>query len=189
MGEPTNSNSFAPLDDGNDVSDETPDNQDGNVKVASHSAGSAFTHGMLLSSGIENGREDLGNNENRDEVAPLKVTDEGYLVNENGNKVFTTNEEAIKDGSMVLDAKGRMPGIYLDDLEELQRRQYGDAVEAAHAAAVAGKNSKVERQVNVANSGIPPVTVTSKQEHPETGEAQDDGAEVPVLENNPLPAE
>lgn len=134
-------------------------------------------------------RVDLGNHEADEEVEPPHVNDEGELVDKDGNKVFTTTEEAIKDGSFVLDAKGRMPGVYLDDFEELQRRRQGEAYKKAFDASAEGKNSRVERQVNVANSGLPPVTVVTKQEHPLSGDAKDDDAEVPALESDPLPAE
>lgn len=134
-------------------------------------------------------RVDLGNHEAEDVPNPPHVNDDGYLVDDQGNKVFTTTEEALRDGSLVLDAKGRMPGLYLDDLEELQRRRQSEAYEAAFGAAAEGNNSVVERQVNIVNSGLPPVTIVTKQEHPVTGNAKADDAEVPALESNPNTAE
>lgn len=118
----------------------------------------------------ESVREDLGNHEHEDVVEPPHVNDEGELVDSDGNKVFTTNEEALKDGSMVLDRKGRQPGIYLDDLEEEQNRLRQKRYEEAYGQSTEGTHSVVERQVNVVNSPLPPVTTRTVQEHPLTQE-------------------
>jgi len=103
---------------------------------------------------------------------PPHVNEDGALVDAAGNKVFTTVEESVKDGSMVLDSKGRMPGIYLDDLEreanEERERRYNDAFGKAEA----GVHSVVERQVNVSNSPLPPITVPVKQETPLVDDVQ-----------------
>jgi len=131
-------------------------------------------------------KKDLGNHEADEVKNPPHVNDEGKLVDDDNNVVFTTTEQAIQDGSLVLDAKGRMPGLYLDDIEELQRRQLSEVVEKAHEAADSSNNTLVERQVKVANSGLPPITVVSKQENVVTGEAKSDDAKVPELEKNPL---
>jgi hypothetical protein len=120
---------------------------------------------------------DRGNHEDVVEDEPPHVNDEGHLVNAEGDKVFTTTEEALKDGSFVLDDKGRMPGIYLDDLEEEQAERRRQAYEKAFKNSVEGKNTVVERQVNVVNSPLPPVTVSTVQEHPITQERADDNVE------------
>lgn len=124
---------------------------------------------------------DLGNHEADPPVKQTHVNDEGNLVDEDGNKVFTTTEEAIKDGSFVLDSKGRMPGIYLDDVEAAQMEDRRKRYEESYNNSAVGKNSVVERQVNVANSPLPPVTVVSKQEHPVS---EGDSQSVPANEGN-----
>lgn len=183
MSEPTNSNTF--------VNEDPTANTDVDRDVDDDLATNDSSVGLSGNSDVkdEPERVDLGNHEADVVDEPPHVNDEGHLVDKDGNKVFTTTEEAIKDGSFVLDAKGRMPGLYLDDLEALQRRTQSEAIEKAFNAASEGRNSVVERQVNVANSGIPPVTVVTKQEHPVSGDAKADDAEVPLLEKNPLPAE
>jgi len=103
---------------------------------------------------------------NSDEVEPPHVNDAGELVDSEGNKVFTTIEESLKDGSMVLDEQGRMPGVYLDDLEREARLRHAERVEEAFEKASEADNSPVERQVNVASSPLPPITVHSRQEQP-----------------------
>ena len=113
-------------------------------------------------------RQDLGNHENEDYVEPPHVNDKGELVDKDGKKVFTTIEESIKDGSMVLDEKGRQPGVYLDDIEREQLDRHRERVEKAFDNSAEGKNSLVERQVNVVNSPLPPVTVHTRQEVPIT---------------------
>lgn len=115
-------------------------------------------------------RVDLGNHEADDYVEPPHVNDKGELVDADGNKVFTTNEEALKDGSYVLDSKGRQPGVYLDDIEEEQMNRHRERVEEAFNKSTEGTHSVVERQVNVVNSPMPPVTTVTKQEHPLTQE-------------------
>jgi len=140
----------------------------------------------FVSDDVNNDRDDLvdepelvdrGNHEDVVEEEPPHVNDEGHLVDADGNKVFTTTEEALKDGSFVLDDKGRMPGVYLDDLEEEQAERRRKAYEKAFEKAVEGKNTVVERQVNVVNSPLPPVTVSTVQEHPVTQERADDNVE------------
>jgi hypothetical protein len=114
----------------------------------------------------QNERVDLGNHEADDVVEPPHVNDEGKLVDADGNVVFTTIEQSIKDGSFVLDSKGRMPGVYLDDIEQEQREAHAKRVEEAFSKSDVGVNSVVERQVNVVNSPLPPITVRSTQENP-----------------------
>lgn len=109
-------------------------------------------------------RVDLGNHEADDVKEPPHINDEGHLVDSDGNKVFTTTEEAIKDGSFVLDSKGRMPGVYLEDIEQEERLRLAKKYEEAFEDASEIKNSVVERQVNVQSSPLPPVTVVSRQE-------------------------
>lgn len=113
---------------------------------------------------------DLGNHETDVVDEPPHVNEKGELVDSEGNKVFTTTEEAIKDGSFVLDSKGRMPGVYLDDVEAAQMEEHRKRVEESFEKSDVGKNSRVERQVNIANSPIPPITVVTTQEHPVTGD-------------------
>lgn len=114
----------------------------------------------------ETSQEDTTPQVTQEETPPPTVDDSGHLVDAEGNKVFTTVEEAIKDGSMELDSKGRMPGVYLDDVEEAQRLAHEEKMNEALGAAKSAVNSPVERQVSVVNSPIPPVTVTSRQETP-----------------------
>lgn len=203
MGEPTTTSTFAhPLDESeqdnnvdptpnNDVQEEDPELTDNAGESSPNGTpSSAYAYSQLMAAGgFDSGEEDRGNYENKIQVDAPTVNDEGYLIDPNGKKLFTTIEESVKDGSFVLDANGRMPGVYLDDIEKLQRQSYEKAVLAANDAAAAGTNSPIERQVNVNNANIPPVTVVSKQEHPNTGEAKSDDSEVPVLKENPLPAE
>lgn len=109
-------------------------------------------------------RTDLGNHEADEEVEPPHVNDEGYLVDADGEKVFTTVEESLKDGSMLLDEQGRQPGVYLQDLEAEARDRHGERVEKAFENAQNSDTDVVERQVNVTSSPLPPVTVHPKQE-------------------------
>lgn len=184
MGEPTTTSTFA---NDTEVSQQDPDLVANDEDVVDSDVDNDSDSVDVSDTG--DNKVDLGNHEADDDYNPPTVNDEGKLVDSDGNTVFTTTEQAIADGSFVLDAKGRMPGLYLDDLELLQRRNQSEAIEAAFGAASEGKNSVVERQVNVANSGLPPVTVKTSQEHPITGDAKDDDAEVPLLEKNPFPAE
>lgn len=114
----------------------------------------------------ENDLVDRGNHEHEVRDEPPTINDKGELVDSDGNKVFTTTEEAIKDGSFVLDHKGRMPGVYLDDVEAFEREDHIKRVEEAFEKSEVGVNSLVERQVNIPNSPLPPVTVVSRQENP-----------------------
>jgi hypothetical protein len=116
---------------------------------------------------------DLGNHEADEVVEPPHVNDEGKLVDKDGNRVFTTTEEAVRDGSLVLDKKGRMPGVYLEDVEEELAEKRRKAYEAAYKKSDVGVNTLVERQVNVVNSPLPPSTVVSTQEHPVPEETVD----------------
>lgn len=144
MSEPTNSNPstnlFGPDDVEDNVVDDVEPENDGPV--------------------------DLGNHEADVVNEPPHINEEGHLVDEDGKKVFTTTEEALKDGSFVLDSQGRMPGVYLDDVERFQLEDHRKRVEKEFEKSSEGTNSLVERQVNVKNSPLPPVTVVVKQEHP-----------------------
>lgn len=75
--------------------------------------------------------------------------------------IFTTTEQALKDGTLKLDAKGRMPGIYLDDLEELDRRDQVKRTQALNNEA-SENNVLPATELNVVNSGLPPVSVSAK---------------------------
>lgn len=107
-------------------------------------------------------RVDLGNHENDPDYDPPHINDDGHLVDSDGNKVFTTIEESLKDGSMVLDSQGRMPGVYLQDLEAEARLRHAERVENAFkdAERVSGKDVAVTREVNVTSSPLPPSSVT-----------------------------
>lgn len=92
------------------------------------------------------------------QAAPT-VNDDGVLVSEDGHKVFTTVEQAIIDGDMRLDSKGRMPGIYLEDLELAERRDMAARIEKLSQETQPPIHSK---EVKVVGSGIPSLTVTDK---------------------------
>lgn len=98
----------------------------------------------------------------------LKLKEEGKVATKDApaDYVFSTNEQAVADGQMVLDDKGRQPGIYLEDVEEAARLAHEKAMNEALGNAKVAVNSNVDRQVNVTNSPLPPVTVATRQETP-----------------------
>lgn len=111
----------------------------------------------------ETGEEDLGNREHLEEIPPATVNDDGHLVAHDDTKVFTTVEETVKDGSMVLDSQGRQPGVYLQDLEAEARNRHADRMESAFEDSKNATGSAVSREVNVSSSPLPPVTVPARQ--------------------------
>lgn len=88
------------------------------------------------------------------EVSSLADSDVEEVVS------FSTVESAVAEGGFVLDGKGRMPGIYLDDLEQAERDRIGEV--SAKASQDAEGHKVVSREVNVTNSPLPPLTVTEK---------------------------
>ncbi len=99
-----------------------------------------------------------------------EINDAGHLVNsDTGEKVFTTTEEALKDGSLKLDSQGRMPGLYLEDIERVERENLSEQLakinkESAH-------QPEVLKDVNIRNSPLPPVTT---QTNPNPSQTQVD---------------
>jgi hypothetical protein len=70
---------------------------------------------------------------------------------------FSTTEQAIVSGDMKLDAKGRMPGIYLDDLEEAERLRRGQMIAEVHDNLP--DERVINKEINVASSPLPPIQV------------------------------
>lgn len=114
--------------------------------------------------------QDLGNHEADEVVDPPTLNDKGELVDSEGKKVFTTVEESLKDGSFLLDGQGRMPGVYLQDLEHEARLRNGARIEQAFENAKNTDQKVTSRTVSVNSSPVPDVTVTSGGDNPMTSE-------------------
>ncbi len=86
-----------------------------------------------------------------------EINDAGHLVNsDTGEKVFTTTEEALKDGSLKLDSQGRMPGLYLEDIERVERENLSEQLDKINKESA--HQPEVLKDVNIRNSPLPPVT-------------------------------
>lgn len=103
------------------------------------------------------------------EVRSTHINEKGHLVDQDGNKMFTTTEEALKDGSMKLDSQGRMPGIYLEDVERLEREDLEEKLNKMHEESA--HTPEVFKEVNIRNSPLPPITV---QTNPNLSQTQID---------------
>jgi hypothetical protein len=100
---------------------------------------------------------DFGTNpEFSDEIHEPEPLNEGERV-ETVPDFPPTVEEAVKTGAFTLDSKGRMPGIYLDDVEEAARQDLSERLEKLHAEA--DGSVTVQREINVASSPLPPMQV------------------------------
>lgn len=88
------------------------------------------------------------------------VEDENNTV-EDGTSVVevpATIEDAIAKGLIELDSKGRMPGIYLDDMETAYAVQRAEMTKTAHENTEPSSVNVAE--INVQSSPLPPLTVT-----------------------------
>lgn len=103
---------------------------------------------------------DLERQEEDTEVSSLAESDNSSTESEEEVVSFSTVESAVAEGGFVLDGKGRMPGIYLDDLEQAERDRIGEV--SAKASQDAEGHKVVSREINVTNSPLPPLTVTEK---------------------------